>query len=234
MINNLQTSERSKSFASTSFLVGVAAALLLAGSASAQNLISDGSFESPLVQASAPFEFDVFTPSDATLPGWSIVGTEIAVVSSSFAEYGVTFVAESGNQWMDLSGLGAPNLTNGIIQSVATTSGLQYQLSFYLGSAYTGSGPYLSPTLDLSLNGGPRVSYTNSNIVTNGLMNWQFFTTTFTATSATSSIAFYYGATGASVWAVGLDNVSMTVVPAPGALAAFAAVAAAGRRRRMR
>lgn len=231
-MNNLQTSELSGPFASLASSAGVAACLLFVGSATAQNLITDGSFESPVVAAAAGYE--VFTPSAGSLPGWSIVGTEVAVVGSSFVEAGVAFVAESGNQWMDLSGLGAPSLTNGIIQSVATTSGLQYQLSFYLGSAYTGSGPYLSPTLDLSLNGGPRVSYTNSNIVTNGLMNWQFFTTTFTATSATSSIAFYYGATGASVWAVGLDNVSMTVVPAPGALAAFAAVAAAGRRRRMR
>lgn len=231
-MNILQNYERSGLISSNLRAAGAAASLLVAGSATAQNLITDGSFESPAVAAAVGYE--VFTPSASSLPSWSVTGTEVAVVGSTFVEAGVAFVAESGNQWMDLSGLGAPNLTNGIVQSVATTSGLQYQLSFYLGSAYTGSGPYLSPTLDLSLNGGPRVSYTNSNIVTNGLMNWQFFTTTFTATSATSSIAFYYGATGASVWAVGLDNVSMTVVPAPGALAAFAAVAAAGRRRRMR
>jgi hypothetical protein len=207
------------------------AALGASSSASAQNLIVNGTFDAPVVPAAG---YEVYTPAVGSLAGWGVQGTEVAIVGSSFTEYGVSFVAQSGSQWMDLSGLAAPNTTNGIVQSVATTVGEQYQLSFYLGSAFNGSGPYLSPTLDLSINGGTRVSYTNSNIVTNGQMNWQLFSTSFTASSALTSVAFYYGSTGSAVWAVGLDSVSMTVVPGPGALVAIAGGMLVGGRRRAR
>jgi hypothetical protein len=215
-------------------LVLIAMACLAIGatsSASAQNLIVNGTFDAPVVPNAG---FEVYTPASGSLSGWGVQGTEVAIVGSSFVEYGVAFVAQSGTQWMDLSGLAAPNTTNGIVQSVATSVGEQYQLSFYLGSAYNGSGPYLSPTLDLSIDGGTRVSYTNSNIVTNGQMNWQMFTTSFTATSTLTSVGFYYGATGSAVWAVGLDSVSLTVVPAPGAIAAIAGGVVLGGRRRAR
>ena len=71
------------------------------------------------------------------------------------------FNAQSGLNSIDITGAGNTGPTDGIQQSVATTAGHQYALSFYVGRAQTVAGNgtglvfYNSPaTVDLSINGG--------------------------------------------------------------------------------
>jgi hypothetical protein len=75
---------------------------------------------------------------------------------------------------------------------------------------------YATPaTVDLRLNNGPRIPFTNSEI-TNGKLNWMQFSYFFDSPGTTTAIEFYNGtATGTNF--AGLDNVSLVVVPEPSA-----------------
>lgn len=200
--------------------------------AQSTNLFQDGSFESPSVPVGG---FSVFTGSSGGIPSWSVLGPEVAIVSGALSGGGFTFQAQSGSQWMDLSGDGNPGPGNGISQSIATQVGMQYDLSFYIGSAWVGSGAILAPTVDVIIGSAPRAQFTNTNLATGGQMNWQVFATTFVADSSVTTIQFFYGnAAGTTNWVVGLDTVSMSasVIPAPGAVLSMAAAGLARRRRR--
>lgn len=202
--------------------------------AQSSNLFQDGSFEAPSVPVGG---FTVFSGASGGIPAWSVLGPEVAIVSGALSGGGFTYQAQSGSQWMDLSGDGNPGPGNGISQSVATQVGIQYELSFYIGSAWVGSGAILAPTVDVVIGSGPKTQFTNSNLATGGQMNWQLFTTAFVADSSLTTIQFYYGnAAGTTNWVVGLDTVSMSssVVPAPGAVVMLAAVGLAGKRRTRR
>ena len=125
--------------------------------------------------------------------------------------------------------------TTGISQTVATGVG-SYKLSFFVGNASpTGSngGNYTQPsTVNLSINGGPIQSFTNSLNTPFGI-NWAPFSVTFFAETPTT-IAFTNGTTGDNM--LGLDNVSVTAVPEPASwamlIAGFGLTGAAMRRRR--
>jgi hypothetical protein len=205
----------------------------LAGSADATvgNLFQDGSFESPAVPAGG---FSVFTTGSGTIPFWAVVGPEVAIVSGTLSGGGLTLQAQNGAQWMDLSGDANPSPTNGISQSISTQAGQEYQLSFFIGSAWLGSGgAIIAPTVDVVIGSGSRAGFTNTNVASGGFMNWQEFTTNFIATGTSTAVQFFYGnAPGTTNWVVGLDNVSVVAVPAPGVLVSIGALLSTGHRRR--
>ena len=97
------------------------------------NLITNPNFQSPPVSAGG---FSSFAPGSAAIPGWSVIGpagTTLAIFSTTYVQSGVTFEAQSGTQWLDLTGTGS-NTTDGVAQSVATTAGTTYALTFYVGN----------------------------------------------------------------------------------------------------
>jgi hypothetical protein len=194
------------------------------------NLVQDGDFEMARVPAGS---FSVFAGTSTAIPDWTVGGVEVALVSSSYTEDGYVFAAQSGTQWLDLSGGSGPDRTNQISQTIITEAGRQYDLSFYVGSAWTnaGGGPFKPATVDVIINGGTRTSYTNSNVAI-GTMNWEFFSTTFVATSTSTTLQFLYGNAGDLNFAVGVDTVMVSVVPAPGVLSLAASACLASRRRR--
>jgi hypothetical protein len=65
-------------------------------------------------------------------------GTAVSIVSGSFTQNGVSFPAQDGVQWLDLTG-DSSNSTEGVSQTVATTAGDQYQLSYSIGNTTGGS-----------------------------------------------------------------------------------------------
>jgi hypothetical protein len=118
-------------------LIAVCAFSMVAGIASG-NLITNPSFETPVVTAGS---FENFSTGSTGITGWAVTGpadTGVSIVSTTFVQDGVTFGAESGNQWVDLTGDGS-NSTEGIMQLVATTPGTNYALTFYIGNT-TGGG----------------------------------------------------------------------------------------------
>ena len=217
----------------------VFSALALAGiaiaspAAAAVELVVNGGFESPVT---IPGTFTII-PGGGSFTGWSVLGsgTNVLIINQSYQEGGLVFNPNTGINAIDLSGAGNTGPTTGISQTVATGVG-SYKLSFFVGNASpTGSngGNYTQPsTVNLSINGGPIQSFTNSLNTPFGI-NWAPFSVTFFAETPTA-IAFTNGTTGDNM--LGLDNVSVTAVPEPASwamlIAGFGLTGAAMRRRR--
>lgn len=202
------------------------------------NIITNPSFESPVVTVGS---FENFATGSTGITGWTVTGpadTGVSIVSTTFNQNGVTFEAEDGNQWLDLTGDGS-NSTEGIMQSVATTAGTNYVLTFYIGNT-TGGGIFGTTSTDaLFINGTQVNTYENSNVDATGL-NWEQFTYSFQASSASTTIGFVNQDPSGDN-SNGLDKVDLEVgsssVPEPGYIwlvgGALVVMALAMRRRRL-
>jgi hypothetical protein len=184
-------------------------ALTLPAARAAANLIVNGSFESPTAPAGG---FSNFAGGSTAISGWTVVGVDSAVVNKTFTQSGIVFQSEDGNQWLDLSGVTSNSTASGVTQSVPTAIGTAYQLSFYVGSATDGS-LFFPATVDLSIDGGARVSYTNPTAPATRL-DWKLFTVGFTATKSVTNLTFF-NAGAANNYLAALDNVSLDPAPTP-------------------
>lgn len=202
----------------------------------AGNLIVNGSFETPVEPVGG---FSTYGAGSTGITGWTVVGVgpdSASVVSTSFTQSGVTFQAQDGQQWIDLAGYISNAQTSGVTQNIATTLGGRYEISFYVGSADDIVNDYFFPsTIHVSIDGGPRVSFTNP-VGPPNMLNWQQFVLPFVATGSLTNIAFYNG--GASNdFLSALDNVVVEgVAPEPGTCVVMVigtfGLAAVARRRR--
>src|ERR1700734_3180669 len=138
---------------------GVACAALSVGvliascgpASAATNLTKNGSFEVPAVPAG---DFRLFSTGQA-FSGWRVVGVKgnVAVISGKYQGGGITFNAQAGAQWMDLTGLES-NLATGVAQSFATTRGTEYHLTFWVGNVYNPGGAFgVSSTIKAYVHG---------------------------------------------------------------------------------
>lgn len=185
----------------------VALSILMVGTSANAGPITNGSFESPVVPSGS---FTSFPVGSALLTGWTVIGpsgTDVAIVSGSFSQSGVSFPAQDGNQWLDLTGNGS-NSTEGVSQAVTTTVGNRYQLSYYIGNTSGGGIFGTTSTVNVSLNGASTFADTNST-VSPTTQNWEQFTHTFVAGTATTTLAFQNG-DPSNDNNNGLDNVVLT------------------------
>src|SRR5215831_6458481 len=98
MAASLGTNTRPHPRASQAFI----AVLLISGIARAStNLLTNGSFETPSVPTG---KLTNFTSGSTGITGWTIVGSEAAVVNSKFTSFLIQFPASDGSQWLDLTG----------------------------------------------------------------------------------------------------------------------------------
>jgi hypothetical protein len=185
------------------------------------NLITNGGFETPVVPIGS---FTNFLTGSTAMSGWTVTGPEVSIVSTTDTEFGVSFPAEQGSQWLDLTGDGS-NVFEGVRQTVATTAGTGYTLSFWVGnySGHVGHGP--TSNVGLQINGSNAGSFENST--PSNILAWRQFTYNFTATGASTSIEFD-NLDPLSDNSNGLDNVDLTVTstPEPASLGLMAAVVA--------
>ena len=218
--------------------------LMGCGSLSLQaNLITNGSFETPVVGAGS---FANYVSGSTGITGWTVVGAAggVSIVSGTYSQECCTFPAEDGVQWLDLTGDGT-NSVEGVQQTVATTPGTQYTLSFWVGNIYDPNGIFgTTSTVNVLLGGisGTLLdTATNSSTIT-GTQTWEQFTTSFTATGTSTTLDFMNGDPPGDN-SNGLDNVVLTVagqagVPEPGTLsllgAGIIAVGLFGRRKAVR
>ena len=177
------------------------------------NLISNGSFETETPSVAAG-SFQDFATGSTGISGWTVTGpagTGVSPISTTFAQNGVNFAAQSGSVWLDLTGDGS-NSSEGISQSVTTTIGTHYALTFYVGNT-TGGGIFgTTSTAGLKINGTQVGSFENSNADATGL-NWQQFTYNFMATGTSTTIEFD-NLDPSTDNSNGLDNVDLELAPA--------------------
>lgn len=204
----------------TAALLGL---LLLLSSARA-SVVVNGSFEDPLVPAGS---FTNFAGGSTAITGWTVVGVDSAITSGTFTQSGITFQAADGAQWLDLAGVTSNNPSSGVRQDIPTTPGADYEVNFSVGSA--AAGPFAAATVDLTIGGGPRVSYFNPTAPAT-MLDWKSFSVLFTATGATTSLTFQNGSAPDNFLS-GLDGVSVNLVPEPGAALLVMALLTASMRR---
>jgi hypothetical protein len=150
------------------------------------------------------------------MTGWTVLGDRVTLINELYVESAITFNAQDGRQWLDLSGPGSNSASNGVTQDVATMIGQAYRISFSVGSA-TNNFNIFASTVDLSIDGGPRVAFTNPT-APRSTMDWQRFSADFVATSDLTNISFFHGS-GPSNNLSGLDNVTLELIPTPGTAA---------------
>ena len=101
------------------------------------NLLTDGSFENTTNFSNTGNDTMILQPGNSTaMPGWTVVGTEDAELAwiGPANPYGIPLMASDGSYFLDLTGYnnGAP-YQRGVKQTIATTAGATYQLSFDQG-----------------------------------------------------------------------------------------------------
>jgi hypothetical protein len=154
----------------------------------------------------------IFAPGSSGVTSWTVVGapgTDVAVCNTTFVQFGISFPAENGSNSLDLTGLGSNSDTEGVEQTIATTIGDSYTLSFFVGnvdSPSTGFG--VTSTVDVFADGTSLGAFTNSCTTCTTTWAWQMFTITFTAASASTTLRFLNG-DPANDNANGLENMSL-------------------------
>jgi hypothetical protein len=202
---------------SVSIAVGVG--LCLYSPCGKANLLKDGSFESPMITGAQGFS------AGSTLGDWNVVDkfggqSSVALVNNNYTETAqdggtLYFHSQDGSQNVDLTGVGNTG-TPGLQQTVGTTPGSSYTLSFYVGNQDNSQPNYsTASSVELDINGTFINIYTNNDNSHNDV-NWQQIAYSFTASSASTTIDFYNATSGDNY--AGLDNVDLEqagAVPAP-------------------
>ncbi len=194
----------------------------LAGVTYAQDLITNGSFENP------SSSYTVLAPGSGSVPGWTVSGGDVEIFgindfvgSGNFVRTGITPSSSvtEGLQTLDLS-YGALNAT--ITQTVNTTAGTNYKLSFDLGTVKGVSGRTGIANFALFVNGNVAGIYNVSTESTTSIYyesKSHTFTGTGSDTIAFSSIGAFNNPGGVKQDFHFIDNVSLTVVPEPSSTA---------------
>lgn len=184
------------------------------------NLLTNGSFEDP-----ASTGVPALAVGSTYLTGWTVINDPIAHIPFS------TIAASHGQYSLDLTGYSDSSPQGGVRQSIATTIGAVYNITFDVGAVNgTSSVSVLAGNLNAS----------QSSVTELTDVYWATFTSTFTASAATTMIDLIGLTSSANGTYIGLDNVDVTLirqgneVPEPDSLLLFGAgfLALVGVRRR--
>ncbi|MBS0478758.1 MAG: PEPxxWA-CTERM sorting domain-containing protein [Proteobacteria bacterium] len=110
--------------------IGIAASALAATPAAAQNLLTNGSFESRIVTAADTCQGGAWcVRSFASTPGWTQFGDGVDLVNNNYTQapgFDVLVDASDGVNFLDMNQAGA---AGGIFQVVSATAGQLFHLS---------------------------------------------------------------------------------------------------------
>ena len=190
-------------------IITLAALAAISATASAANLLVDGSFES-ISQANGTW--NTYT----SVPGWVVTKANGQATPNGLEiRNNIAGTAEDGHNFIELDGY-----ENDMIkQSFATTIGKEYEVSFWFADrAGVGNG---SLGFVATVKSGSDVSTGFGAIGDNGAA-WHLITIDFTAESTTS--VFSIKATGKSDgYGTSFDNFQAAAIPEPASLGLFAA-----------
>jgi Protein of unknown function (DUF642) len=161
--------------------------LASAASASTSNLVLNGNFSSPDVGAGGLGYFS----TGQSFPHWRVVGAtgNVAITSKTFLQNGFTFESDGTNQFLDLTG--DSNSRTGVAQTLSTSVGTRYPLSFAVGNVYNPTGIFgVSSSVAVLVNGKRIFTATNSKGKGTTRVAWMNFRTSFLATSTDTTLEF--------------------------------------------
>jgi hypothetical protein len=168
------------------------------------NLIQNGSFENTngtfIDNGQGAMSLN---PSSSVIPNWITINAEMAWVSNSFPYFSTPPTTPFGAFYLDLTGYHDSSPYGGVAQSINTTIGQQYNLSFYLGT----TNFYPGPISVVSTTGSSNQTFAYNPSGSGS--QWGKFNYDFTATSSSTTISFL-GTSTANTFYIGLDNVSVT------------------------
>lgn len=180
------------------------AAVLTAGatSASAANLITNGSFETGVGDAGLG-GFTTLGAGSTNMTGWTVASGSVDWINGYW-------MADDGTHSVDMNG----NSVGAIEQTINTVAGRTYTLTFDMsGNPYIGSD---TRTMQVSA-GGASAPFTYTFTTppnSHADMNWVEESLNFTATGPTTLITFASTSTGNCCWGPALDDVAV-MVPEP-------------------
>jgi hypothetical protein len=132
------------------------------------NLLTNGSFESPIVPNGG---FTNFNSGSTGITGWTVIGPAgkgVSIISGAFSVSGIKTPAQDGAQWLDLTGDNSNDI-EGVSQTVATVAGATYTLTFWIGNVSAGGNFGINSSVCLKINGTPVQNFTNSTPSPTGL-----------------------------------------------------------------
>ena len=167
------------------------------------NLLTNGSFESGAFVNQGNDTMSLAAGS-TVITGWTVVTDTTAWIGAT-NPFGLS--ASNGSFFLDLTNYQANAPFAGMSQTIATTPGATYSLSFDLGSSTFWGRP---DSITASAAG---TSQTFTAPATGGNNDWQSVLMQFVASSATTTVLLQ-GASGINY--IGLDNVDVEFVSGPG------------------
>ena len=189
-------------------LAGASFILVAFGGAAQANLITNGSFETGNF---SPVDMNdtVSLPAGSTnITGWTVIGQSGSLVWIGPSNpFGLT--ATNGDYFLDLQGYSGSPPYGGVSQSLTTTPGATYLVTFDLGSS-----PQWGLQDGLTVYAGSASQVFNSTNSGTQRNRWESESFGFTATG-TSPVLTFQGKSG--LFYIGLDNVDVTQTSAPGA-----------------
>jgi hypothetical protein len=209
------------------------AALMIVGTttspARAQNLLTNGSFENGAF-GNPPQGYNSLPSGSTSITGWTVYNDQIAwITTPNFTP----LTAQDGTKFLDMQDPGFAGAPYGwVTQTIATTVGQPYQLTFYIGVLEDNSfDPNLGGPVTIRASAGATsmdFTYAPPPLPTT---QWMSFSLNFTGASASTAISLL-GIGGENF--LGVDNASVIAVPeASSAVLLFAGAigASLGRRR---
>lgn len=182
-------------------LTALVATGLYARTASAQNLLSNGSFENPALSSSTQFTTII---AGGTIGAWSVGAGGVDLIRNYWTPY-------IGSQSLDLNG----NSPGSISQTIATTAGLHYTLTFALaGNPDNASDKVLNVLFGSQNAGNATFVYNPSQNTTN--MGWTLVTFANLVATGSSTTLTLSGVNGGA-WGAAIDDVVLTqnIIPEP-------------------
>lgn len=199
--------------------LGVATVLGSAPTASAANLLVNGSFEAGTGNPGT--QWSTLAAGSPVLTGWTVGAGSIDWI-------GTYWQAADGVRSVDLHG----NVAGTLSQTFATQVGQQYLVRFALAGNPDGA-PSTKTAQVTSGNAVENVSFTLPAGTTRANMNWTYEEFTFTALAASSTLSFVSTSSGVFFGAA-IDDVSVTLVPEPAAATLLGLAFLVARRRHRR
>lgn len=181
-------------------------AALCAGAAAHANLLVNGSFEEGAFvnQGNQTMSPGV---GSTVISGWTVITDATAWIRSG-NPFGLS--ASDGNYFLDLTNYSAGAPFAGMSQTIATTAGATYSLTFDLG----GSNAWGRPDSIIASAAGTSVSFTTGPASAATPNNdWYQESMSFVATGASTTVTLQ-GSAGFNY--IGLDNVSVDLLSEPG------------------